>query len=374
MNKVKVVRKKGRKHLVFRWTDPETGIERQKSAGTSNRKLAERLAGELEADLKYSRYDNSDQITWEDFRYRFEDEHLPSLAHASKQAYVGALNTFDRLMNPKRLGEVNAAAISCFQTRLRKTDVAEATVANKLRHIKAALRWAKSIGLMREVPEIKMPRRARGSKVMKGRPITEHEFEQMIAALPQVVPAGQLEAWEFYIRGLWWCGLRVGESLELYWDRDDRLRVDLSGKYGLLHIPAEWEKGGKDRVYPLAPEFVKHLEQVPTSERYGRVFSIAEPEGRSHLGNKNRVIKVGATIGNLAGIVVSNRGRNGKPKYASLHDLRRSFGVRWSERVLPQQLQEIMRHESISTTQLYYVGHDADRTASLMWRCLEGRL
>lgn len=48
----------------------------------------------------------------------------------------------------------------------------------------------------------------------------------------------------------------------------------------------------------------------------------------------------------------------GRQKFASAHDLRRSFGDRWSRRVLPQHLQELMRHESISTTLRYY----AERT------------
>lgn len=44
----------------------------------------------------------------------------------------------------------------------------------------------------------------------------------------------------------------------------------------------------------------------------------------------------------------------GKPvvmnEFASAHDLRRSFGFRWSRRVMPTILRELMRHESIDTT------------------------
>ncbi len=47
--------------------------------------------------------------------------------------------------------------------------------------------------------------------------------------------------------------------------------------------------------------------------------------------------------------------------------LRRSFGARWSERVMPQILMELMRHESIDTTLRFYVDQNAQRTASILW-------
>jgi len=54
-------------------------------------------------------------------------------------------------------------------------------------------------------------------------------------------------------------------------------------------------------------------------------------------------------------------------KFASRHDLRRSFGERWAERVLPKVLMELMRHASIDTTMRYYVGQNAQRTADVAW-------
>ena len=57
----------------------------------------------------------------------------------------------------------------------------------------------------------------------------------------------------------------------------------------------------------------------------------------------------------------------GKIKFASAHDLRRSFGERWSRKVMPQVLKELMRHESIETTMKFYVGHNADLTSERLW-------
>lgn len=58
----------------------------------------------------------------------------------------------------------------------------------------------------------------------------------------------------------------------------------------------------------------------------------------------------------------------GKEKYASAHDLRRSFGTRWAGKVKPVTLQLLMRHESVETTMKYYVDQDADDMADQLWQ------
>jgi len=59
------------------------------------------------------------------------------------------------------------------------------------------------------------------------------------------------------------------------------------------------------------------------------------------------------------------------PKYASAHDLRRSFGSRWAKKCMPPVLQRLMRHASIQTTMQFYVGLDADEITDDLW-ALEG--
>ena len=68
---------------------------------------------------------------------------------------------------------------------------------------------------------------------------------------------------------------------------------------------------------------------------------------------------------------VSTNSKTDKVKCASAHDLRRSFGERWSARLMPQQLMELMRHEDISTTMKYYVGRNAEKTADALWEAHE---
>ncbi len=80
-------------------------------------------------------------------------------------------------------------------------------------------------------------------------------------------------------------------------------------------------------------------------------------------------------IGEKAGIIVGHRTKlndDGKPvtvsKFASSHDLRRSFGFSWSRRVMPPVLKELMRHTDISTTMKFYVGVNAQATTDELWR------
>jgi integrase len=58
------------------------------------------------------------------------------------------------------------------------------------------------------------------------------------------------------------------------------------------------------------------------------------------------------------------------PKFASAHDLRRSFGFRWAKRVMPAILQRMMRHSDIQTTMEYYITQGEQETANAVWEAL----
>ena len=80
-----------------------------------------------------------------------------------------------------------------------------------------------------------------------------------------------------------------------------------------------------------------------------------------------RAGRVISDIGEQADVLVNST----EGKYASAHDLRRSFGTRWAARVKPATLQLLMRHESIETTMKYYVDQDADDVADELWAAYE---
>ncbi len=109
-------------------------------------------------------------------------------------------------------------------------------------------------------------------------------------------------------------------------------------------------------------------------ERHGRVFRLPHlsPEAAQYV---SRVSVKVSEFGEAARVKVTDKPAKataeGEPvvkvKWASAHDLRRSFGFRWSRRIMPAELQELMRHADIQTTMQYYVGRNAQSTAEALW-------
>lgn len=361
----------------LQWRDPINQRKRTKSTSiprtglSRDRKAAERLAGELQSQLEQGAASLPSRVTWEEFRRRYEAEVVPGLATRTGEKIRGVFDRLEREINPRRLLDVDEKRLSSFASLLRAGDeaddiagLAESTIAGHLAHLKAALNWAKSQKLLNAVPNFPKTKRAKasqGAKVMRGRPITTEEFERMLAEVANEVGEGRAKPWLFYLHGLWTSGLRLTESMEFYWDRPDKLHPDFGGRYPMLRIPAELEKGHKDRLLPMAPEFAQLLEKVPSEERTGPVFKLPHPDGKEGCLRPDRVSKIVSAIGRRAKV------RVGVDKTASAHDLRRAFGERWASRLMPAQLMELMRHESIETTLSFYVGRNAERTAAILW-------
>lgn len=274
-----------------------------------------------------------------------------------------------------RLKQVNEQRLIQFRAKLEKRKnqkgepIAKETIAAHLRNMRAALNWAQDAALINKAPKIRMPKLTKGSRA-KGRAITREEFDRMIDVAEKSLLPERLAEWRFFLFGLWWSGLRLGEALELSWDEwADAISVDLSGEYGMFQIPGEAEKGGRNRLLPMAEEFEEQLRAVPEGERTGLVFNPAKVkpgcEGRASQDTCCRFI---TSLGKRVGVVVDRKGDS--IKFASAHDLRRSFGVRWASRLPASELQQLMRHESITTTMTYYIEQDANRLAASIreWR------
>ena len=195
---------------------------------------------------------------------------------------------------------------------------------------------------------------------MKGRPITAEEFDRLLLQVKEpFMRAIQHDGWKHLLNGLWWSGLRLEESLNLYWDRLDRISIDLTSGRPVLRIPAEMEKGNQDRLYPVATEFSQMILAVPEPDRRGPFFTVLTKQGKPYSRSRHTVGKIIAELGRRAGIVTNVSHKSGDKQCATAHDLRRSFGERWTKRVEAPFLQKMMRHSSIATTLRYYASRDA---------------
>ncbi len=116
-------------------------------------------------------------------------------------------------------------------------------------------------------------------------------------------------------------------------------------------------------MLPITPDFAECLAATPLDRRSGPVFALTGVATGQPITGK-RISRIVSAIGKRANVVVNK----GQGKFASAHDLRRSFGTRWAGRVKPATLQLLMRHRSIETTLKYYVERDADEVADELWR------
>ena len=358
--KVRIVKRQSRKYWEAEFTDPRTGERKRLSLKTVNKREAEREAGRLEEKLREGQWIATRRTKWKDFRSKYEAEGMFDLAPATVQIFSNAATKLERLVRPATLQSLTEDKLNSFTALCISEGLSKHTVGAYLRHLKAALRWAVSQKLLLECPIFRMPKGTSSGKA-KGRAVTGEEFERMLEAVPKVVEKEQVESWTFLLKGLWWSGLRLGEALKLSWNDPKELMVDLSGKRPFLRIQAHSEKGKKDRILPLAPEAAKLLQTVPENEREGLVFKLKWKRNHGKPVRVDTVSPIICKVGKKAGVRVS------ETKTASAHDLRRSFGLRWADRVKPYILQQLMRHASIETTLTFYVQSDADDTAEAVW-------
>ena len=139
-------------------------------------------------------------------------------------------------------------------------------------------------------------------------------------------------------------------------DEGAAVSVRMNGKY--LELIFRAQKGNRQEVVPIAPEFADFLMATPEAKRKGRVFRpMAVQTGSTGPMGEDWAGKIIRRIGKRAGVIVHRGKRKGEPyvKHASAHDLRRSFATRWAPRVMPATLQKLMRHRTIATTLAYYV-------------------
>jgi integrase len=346
--KVWVQRFKDRPTLVLQWIDPETGRRKSKSARTADEKKAEEARADLESDLNHGRYSDGSEISWEDFRERFDDEYAAFRRPGSQDRYGRALDQFEALCHPKKLRNVTAKLLTTYAAELRKMRGQKAgskrspvTVAYCLNVVRIALRWAVRQGYLQKLPEfpdIPVPR--------KGPPIIPTEtVERLLAAA-----RGDRQMHAFLLCA-WLAGLRLGEALELEREPSDAAPW-IDAVRGRIWLPAEFVKGNADQWVPLDPVLREALESVPGHGR--KVFRFTKPDG-SPLKRSGIIARV-ARLCHKAGVRLSMKA------------LRKAFGSWYAPRVPAQVLQKLMRHSDIAITMGYYANVDDAVEAAVQGR------
>lgn len=341
------VQRRGRGNFSLWWIGEDGKREEEFIRGIGEQEAWKR-AGAKEYQLNYAPQETARDTTWRDFRLQFSRVYLSDAKPKTFRAYVTALNSIERILQPVHLTDITTASLLAYAAN---ADISRSSVVSYLSHLQVALNWAKKVELIESVPEIEFPK---VKEVSKGRPISVAEFSKMIEVAKEVrMKEGDAEKWIRLMEGIWFTGLRISEAVTIEWE-SQTAGISLDKFHDGYVIIYREHKRGKPVTLPVMPDCVEWIDKEFTGERNGRVFGLdVRPDW---------AVKIITRIGEKADILVSATSRRGGgPKFASAHDLRRSFAARWAE-VLPESiLAAIMRHRSPETTRKHYAIIDAKR-------------
>jgi integrase len=180
------------------------------------------------------------------------------LVHANGTEFINGLEVLDEFYGYKSEKEPGVSVTKMttdsareFATKRLAEGVTNSTVNNSLKLIRRMLRIAHEDGKIQVVPKIRMYK-ANGAR--KGFLLRE-KFDELIAHLPVHLRP--------LITFLYFCGVRLGEALQIEWSQ-----VDLNG--ALIRIEDEQAKSGEARTVPLPDVLVAMLRQV--EPKAGPVF------------------------------------------------------------------------------------------------------
>ena len=367
----KLIRRKGRGPYILRFTTVTGKVGERKTSETAKRKAEKVIVGLLQKadeDIEAAQHEENRELNgWDEFCARYIDEKLAFGPWKTRQAFETARNRLNELCpGLEWVTDLDERVFSLFALRLRQEGKSISTVHAYRNHLMGALKWARQVRLIDSRPD--PPPIGKIDDPARGRPITREEAERMAMQLPSVVTEQYADRWAWNLEALWRSGFRLGETFKFYWEPTEagHYILNLDSDRPLIQIKARAEKARQNRQIPMTPDFASLLRSVKKSKRRDLVFRWTLSKGDSM--SIKTVGKYISQCGRQAGVVVSDR--DGKKRYASSHEFRRSFGARWSPKVMPDTLRVMMRHASISTTLEYYVQANATKHADALFEAV----
>jgi integrase/recombinase XerC len=232
------------------------------------------------------------------------------------------------------LARLDAKRFRAFMASRRRSGFASRSLARTMSALRAFFRWleAQEIARYRGVLQVAMPKVPHGIP----RPLTVEKAAAVVdgggaAELDWVVARDMA-----VLLLLYGCGLRISEALSL-----QRKDAPLAGR-DVLRIVG---KGGKERLVPVLP-----VAQAAVARYIALCPYPLDPDSPLFLGAKG-----GRMSPRIAQLLMERlRGELGLPATATPHALRHSFATHLlSAGADLRQIQELLGHASLSTTQVY---------------------
>lgn len=325
------------------------GKRRKRTAGPGDegRRKAERMAAKIEDKIETGQLEIQTKKTWKDFRSEYESRVLSGMSLGTQAQTKSAMDSFQKLIKPGRMIRVNTAMIDEFISKLRREPgkragerMSVATINKKLRTLKAVLAVAEEYRYLRRMPKFRF------EKEVKKLPryITEEHFLAVYNAcdsakrpeLPNTLPA---DWWRAFVVFAYMTGWRVNEILSM-----ESADCDLEKGYAITR--GDENKGRRDEKIPLHAMVIEHLEKL----NHFAAFTFPWPHNLKTLYVEFKAIQ------EAAGIHLPCRKKHEHTPschYYGFHDFRRAFATLNAANLTPDALQQLMRHQSYQTTQVY---------------------
>jgi integrase len=253
VRKVEVLKRPGGKspYWYLRWweltPDGSKWKEKWRSTKTTVKKEANQQRRQLERELDAGRRAEA-EMNWADFVKDFLDKHVSRKPASTLALYKHCLDKFGTVAKPRRLAKVTHAMLEDFAITRLKDKAAVASVNRDLRHVRAAIRWAKQRGYISEVPDFKgvFIREDRKKPVI----IPEEDFMEMVKALRKpelVLRYRSADWWRMFLYAAYYLGLRRGEILGLTWGHVSLETLE-------VRVVAPTSKSRNERVVPMSPD------------------------------------------------------------------------------------------------------------------------
>jgi integrase len=341
-------------HAVWRLWWREGGRKRTRESGEWTRTEAEEAA-----EVVRDRLAGGTSTLWSKFVEKYISNLTQWWRPASSASARSVLRRYEMVMAPWRMGDVTREKITAYlagglgagvvirEGAAPLRPLRGASFNKHVRTLKAAFRWAKSTGLVRENP-FEDQRRVR--EVHLRRAILERREDWMRLA-DEIARDGA--RWEAAVLLGLECGLRLGEISHLAW-------ASVSLEAGEAEIRPEadgWVPKERAGMLVMGERLVASLIRVKkeAGAKGDRALGGADP-GRFEREFRRR-LRAACKRAGLPDV---------KP-----HGLRRSFGNEGMEAV---QLQRVMRHSDIKTTLTYYIRVNDRRAAEEARRMIERAL
>jgi site-specific recombinase XerD len=294
----------------------------RESTGTTSKKRAEKLLAKRQAEVFEGRFAFTPKVSAPTFD-AFASAYLEEFSKHNKKRSsfrrdTGIVKNLTLFFSTKRLDAITPMLIEHYKNRRRESDVAPATVNRELACLKHMFTIAHRDHLVIENP-VKQVRLFRVDNEITNVLSKEDEVKLLDSASPHLkrIIVCALDT-----------GMRLGEILSLTWRQ-----VDVSR--GVIRV--EHTKSGKPREIPIS-------ERLRTT--LGRAGVHDEPVfvGPKGVGVSSVKTAMNAAL-RRAGLTT---------KGYRFHDLRHTFATRLIEHgVDPFTVQELLGHQSITTTQRY---------------------